>query len=58
MIKAILEIIAKVLTVFLGISKGDQPSHSEIEQATNGLEKENKDLQNKLEKEIKKKESK
>jgi len=55
-IKSIFEILAKILSIIISISKGYQPRRDEIEQATNQLEKENRDLQNKLEKEIKEKE--
>lgn len=53
---AIFEIIAKVLTIITSIMKGDQPKRSEVEQATSGLEKEDKNLQKELEAEIAKKE--
>jgi len=52
--KAIFEIIAKVLEIITSIMKGNQPKRSEIEQATDDLQKEDKDLQNQLENEIKK----
>jgi len=58
MIKAILSIISSILKIFINISKGDQPTRTEIESSTNDLQQEDKNLQNKLEKEIKEKENK
>jgi len=56
MIKAILSIISSILKIFITFAKGDQPTRTEIENSTNDLQQEDKDLQDKLEAEIKKKE--
>ena len=57
MIKTILSIISSILKIFISIAKGDQPSRSEIESSTDSLQKEDKDLQQQLEKEIEEKEN-
>jgi len=57
MIKAILSIVSSILKIFITFAKGDQPTRSEIENSTDSLQQEDKDLQDKLEKEIKEKEN-
>ena len=57
MIKAIFQAIAQVLKIILIAVKGDQPKRDEIEQSTQDLWQENKQLQEQLEQKIKEKEN-
>ena len=51
--KGIFEFLAGLVKVLLVVLKGDQPKRQEIENATNDLEKEDKNLQKELESKIK-----
>ncbi len=55
--KAIFTIIGQILTLIVTVLKGDQPRRSEVEDATNQLEEENKTLMENLEKIVKEKEN-
>ena len=50
--KGIFEFLAALVKIVLIVIKGDQPKRTEVEEATNDLEKQNSHLQKDLEKKI------